>query len=87
MNKGQLFDNWKKITLLIINIIILGIACAIVSHKSLVYARIGASTNNTSVVWDFMSRASLSTKARPRLPGLAPTTPPRQGMLTSGKVH
>ncbi|KAJ5234221.1 uncharacterized protein N7469_003389 [Penicillium citrinum] len=29
MNKGQLTANWKKITLLIINLIILGIACAI----------------------------------------------------------
>lgn len=35
MNKGQLTANWKKITLLIINLIILGIACAIVSHRDL----------------------------------------------------
>jgi hypothetical protein len=37
MNKGQLTANWKKITLLIINLIILAIACAIVSHGPIQY--------------------------------------------------
>lgn len=30
MNKGRWFESWKKIVLTIINLVILGIACAIV---------------------------------------------------------
>lgn len=42
LNKGQYFANWKKITLTVINLIILGIACAIVSlHPITLYTQVG----------------------------------------------
>lgn len=77
MNKGNLFSSTKKTALTIINVVILGIACAIVCFIYLRDSELLA--NKTSVDWDSMSRAWLSTRARPRPAGPVPTMPPKIG--------
>lgn len=76
MNKGNWFSSIKKTTLTIINVIILAIACTIVCFASLQDSEF--LTDKTSVDWDSMSRAWLSTRARPRQAGPVPTTPPKR---------
>jgi hypothetical protein len=77
MNWGHWFSSAGKIALTIINMIILGIACAIVCFVFLRDSEFPA--DKTSADWDSTSLALLSTRARPRLAGLVPTTPPKLG--------
>lgn len=74
MNKGNLFSSAKKTTLTVINVVILGIACAIVCFASLQDSEFLA--DKTSVDWVSTSRESLSMRARPMLAGPVRTTPP-----------
>jgi hypothetical protein len=77
MNWGHWFSSPGKIILTIVNMIILGIACAIVC---LVSPRdSGFPADKTSADWDSTSRAWLSTRALPRLAGPVPTMPPKLG--------
>lgn len=75
MNKGNWFSSIKKTTLTIINVIILGIACAIVRFAPLY--NLGFLADQTSVDWDCTSRDWPSMRARPRQAGPVPTTPPK----------
>jgi hypothetical protein len=64
MNKGQWWSSPKKIFLTIINFLILGIACAIVSFSTFCNPLLGEwHADCSSVGWDFMSLASLFTTA------------------------
>ena len=76
MNKGIWFSSIKKTTLTIINVIILGIACAIVCVAPLPDS--GFLADKTSVDWDSTSREWPSMRARPRLAGPVPTTRPKR---------
>lgn len=82
MNKGKLFSSTRKIALTIINLAILGIACTIVCFVSLCDSEFPADKN--SVDWDSMSRAWLSTRARPMPAGPVPTMPPRLSYYHGG---
>lgn len=75
MNKGNWFSSIKKTTLTIINVVILGIACAIVCFAPLHNS--GFLADKTSVDWVSTSREWPSTRALPRLAGPVPTTPPK----------
>ena len=79
-----MFSSFRKTALSIINLAILGIACTIVCFASLY--DYGFSADKTSVDWDSMSRAWLSTRARPRPAGPVPTMPPRLGCYRSGHM-
>lgn len=58
MNKGEWFSTPKKIFLTIVNFLILGIACAIVSLKNSLISLAVWCADRNSVDWGFMSLAS-----------------------------
>jgi hypothetical protein len=76
MNKGKWFSTPSKIALTILNVIILGIAIAIVCFPDILDAY-EPHANDTSVDWDYTSRVLLSTRVLPRPAGHAPTTLPK----------
>jgi hypothetical protein len=84
MNKGRWFESWKQIVLTVINLVILGIACAIVCLNFPCVMEICAN-NMCSADWVCMCPASRSTTARPRPPGPVPTMPPKLAKITTEK--
>lgn len=84
MNKGRWFESWKKIVLTIVNLVILGIACAIVCLTYPYMMKIYAN-NMCSADLVCMCRASRFTTVRPRPPGPVPTMPPKLAKVTTEK--
>lgn len=80
MNKGKWFSTPRKIALTILNVIIFGIALAIV-RLSPFPPDVEYSTDPLSVDWVSMSLELLSTQARPREAGPVPTMPTKCDLI------